>query len=174
MKACGDCGLQKPLEMFNINPKGKFGRRSNCKECQAAYVRAHYRGNQAAHIASTNTYRAANRDRLAAARVARINAERAADPEGYRRQRYGEWIRHRYKMSLAEFDALLHLQGGACAICGRVPDKFQVDHDHDTGIVRGLLCRGCNTLLGQASESEAILSRAIEYLQAHSHSGQED
>lgn len=62
--------------------------------------------------------------------------------------------RRRYGITVAQYETMLQQQGGCCAICGvskqRVPrlKHFSVDHDHVTGVVRGLLCSGCNTFLG--------------------------
>lgn len=57
-----------------------------------------------------------------------------------------------YGMDLAQYDVLLAAQGGGCALCGVVKYgrgyAFQVDHDHSTGRVRGLLCATCNMQLG--------------------------
>lgn len=59
-------------------------------------------------------------------------------------------------------------QGGECAIChdelGSVA-KAHLDHNHTTGEIRALLCRGCNHLLSNAKENKAILQSAIEYLE---------
>lgn len=51
-----------------------------------------------------------------------------------------------YGITLEEYDKLLKEQNGLCAICKVVPvsNKLAVDHDHDTGTVRGLLCPRCN------------------------------
>ena len=57
-------------------------------------------------------------------------------------------------------------QGGRCKICGSTPSKpLHVEHDHDTGKVRGLTCHFCNTMLGMALDSTAILMRAVLYLE---------
>ena len=60
-------------------------------------------------------------------------------------------------------------QKGLCAICKeRVGDALRVDHDHETGNLRALLCNNCNALLGFAGENSETLARAIEYLKKHS------
>jgi hypothetical protein len=71
------------------------------------------------------------------------------------RQRLHGGSRHyhlklRYGIGADEFDELVVQQGGVCAICGR-PDPEHVDHDHETGAVRGILCFNCNGGLGQSA-----------------------
>jgi hypothetical protein len=69
----------------------------------------------------------------------------------------------KYGMSPLDVLSLQDKQNDLCAICG---DKkvLQVDHDHETGRIRGLLCVTCNTALGKFKESTEMLQRAIEYL----------
>jgi hypothetical protein len=74
-----------------------------------------------------------------------------------------------YGITIEQYDALLAQQGGRCAICpeinpGRGHKYFTVDHDHETGEVRGLLCIACNLLLGYAKDHIGILESAQEYL----------
>ena len=54
--------------------------------------------------------------------------------------------RHKYGITLAQYEAMLEHQSGGCAICERPPAarRLSVDHDHKTGIIRGLLCDYCN------------------------------
>jgi hypothetical protein len=61
---------------------------------------------------------------------------------------------------------LLAAQGGGCAIYGRRPGNISlhVDHDHETGAIRGLLCVGCNNALGQFKDSTDLLARASNYV----------
>lgn len=55
-----------------------------------------------------------------------------------------------FNLSLADYDAILAYQGGVCAICKNRPTskRHAVDHDHASGLIRGLLCYRCNKLLG--------------------------
>ena len=73
-----------------------------------------------------------------------------------------------YNLSAEQYDELLAIQNGGCAICGNHPRKqrLAVDHNHKTDEVRGLLCNWCNRkVLGGARESIDILLRAARYLE---------
>ena len=82
------------------------------------------------------------------------------------------WLR-RYGITREWYDKTLALQGGGCAIChtkevGRKGHThLHVDHDHATGIVRGLLCDRCNKGLGYFKDNESSLASAAEYLEKH-------
>ncbi|WP_425457693.1 endonuclease VII domain-containing protein [Catellatospora sichuanensis] len=72
----------------------------------------------------------------------------------------------KYGISLEIYHELLALQRGLCAICGnRSSEALVVDHCHESGSVRGLLCRSCNTGIGLLGESIRNLTRALCYLQ---------
>lgn len=73
-----------------------------------------------------------------------------------------------YGLSLKEYYVLLMVQCGKCYICGStpvLPDRLHVDHDHETGRVRGLLCFSCNSGLGNFKDSLGLLVGAAEYLE---------
>lgn len=62
---------------------------------------------------------------------------------------------------------MLRSQGGGCALCHRPPRPgkvLHVDHDHETGSVRGLLCFTCNNALGDFEDDPGRLRAAITYL----------
>lgn len=67
-------------------------------------------------------------------------------------------------MTLEEYKKMLDDQKRCCAICNRVMDKPHVDHDHETGKVRQLLCRECNCALGLLREDIRIAEGMITYL----------
>jgi hypothetical protein len=78
-------------------------------------------------------------------------------------------VQQTYGLQKGEYARLYEFQLGHCAICRRATGasrKLSVDHDHDTGAVRGLLCRPCNTMLGHARDRREFFERAAVYLLA--------
>jgi Autographiviridae endonuclease VII len=87
------------------------------------------------------------------------------------------YYKKKYGIDLKEYTRLFKKQKGKCAICKRPPHgktrwgreiNLVVDHCHETGKVRGLLCRHCNLLIGRLTTSTAKASRASAYLRKHS------
>lgn len=80
--------------------------------------------------------------------------------------------RYRYGIEPEEFQALVEKQGGRCAICGEVPARLHVDHDHGCCLgdrtcgecIRGLLCGVYNRSLGGFKDNILALQSAIDYL----------
>lgn len=103
--------------------------------------------------AKERAYYEKNYDRLKAQRKAWQDAQGKA-----------HHIRNKYGLSLEALQTMEDTQNGLCAICGRVPVKFHVDHDHVTGRVRGLLCNHCNWGLGHFFDNCTLLQKAIVYL----------
>lgn len=104
------------------------------------------------------------RQSAAALRAKRTPEQRAADREKQRVYR----LKKNFGIDGDDYASLLTNQGGRCAICtGRPRSKrLAVDHDHQTGEVRGLLCKRCNhDLLGSAKDTVEILLRAVAYLE---------
>jgi hypothetical protein len=73
-----------------------------------------------------------------------------------------------YGISVKQFEEMFAKQDGKCAICA---DSFTgtpcIDHNHNTGVVRQLLCRSCNTCLGSIKENIKILNSMIDYINRH-------
>ena len=82
-----------------------------------------------------------------------------------------QWLKRKYNMEINQFQSIKIKQKGNCAICNtKLEDGFlvHVDHDHETGNVRGILCRWCNTGLGNFKDSMVNLKSALRYLKKYS------
>lgn len=73
-------------------------------------------------------------------------------------------LRQRYGAGADDIHRLIDAQGGWCVICRRRP-ATQVDHDHTTGEIRGILCLYCNAGMGALRDDPDIIASAIEYLE---------
>ena len=100
--------------------------------------------------------------------TARERERRARDPAATRRKDRERNLNDKYGLAPGKFEALVEAQRGRCAICGGGPTgnhgRLVVDHDHATGVVRGLLCAMCNTMVGMARDDPAILLAASDYV----------
>lgn len=77
--------------------------------------------------------------------------------KGYRLQK-------KYKLTLDMYNQMVQQQNGNCLICLKATSNFDIDHCHTTQVIRGLLCRQCNLLLGMARDDIFVLTQAINYL----------
>ena len=143
-KRCCACQKILPTGEFVSNAPAQDGLTYRCRACHAAW---------------NADWRAANPERVRAmvAKRDRLTSRRAK-------------LRHKYKMELEQFDAMLASQGGRCAICSVVLAEGgrggpNVDHCHSSGRVRGILCASCNQGLGHFADNAERLRSAIEYLE---------
>jgi len=85
-------------------------------------------------------------------------------------QRKSDYKR-KYGITVEEYNSLLESQDYSCKICGKNEDEFKyhlcVDHNHETGEVRGLLCKSCNTFLGKIEYNLNKAVKSIEYLREY-------
>lgn len=144
MSACRKCG-------DDLTPGGNWGSTAAkkhdyiCRGCVSDAGRAYYRANREHVLTAVKTYRDAHKEQLA----------------NYR-------LQYHYGITAAKYNAMLEVQGGCCAICGKTPEenerKLSVDHDHATGEVRGLLCSNCNRGIGLLQDSPELCELAVLYL----------
>lgn len=146
LKPCSQCGEIKPLSEFYKQRQYYSGRCKNCmQDARKEYTQK--RG----HV-----WKETRRNRY------------ASDKE-YRQKIRGRELYRKYKITQQEYDDLLEKQGGVCKICKQLrpwrgSTTLHVDHCHQSGRVRGLLCHFCNSLLGYTGEDIAVPRAAIEYL----------
>jgi hypothetical protein len=152
MKKCSKCDTVKPLNEFPRDKRNKDGLYTYCKMCSRAKSLA---------------WKQANPERSREGQ----RQSRQKNPRVYRNKQL-LWT---FGITLEQYEQMEANQNGLCAIC-RKPEteihpnskklrNFAVDHDHDTGHIRGLLCNSCNRALGLFNDNPDILRSAITYLE---------
>ena len=163
-KRCKVCGELKSVDDFYRAAEMKDGYRNDCKGCNLAAKAARYRANPEPAIERTKRWRDENPERYREyqERWRASGKKKEADRRSYLRRKYG--------ISVEQYDELFETQEGRCAICGSEPTpgiSLHVDHDHETGERRGLLCFKCNNALGDFNDDTGQLIRAVAYLESH-------
>ena len=88
----------------------------------------------------------------------------ASENKARRREVMRKYQMSLYGLTIADYEKLFVSQQGQCAICS-IEGRLDVDHDHKTNEVRGLLCGHCNRGLGHLKDSAAIMRKAVAYLE---------
>lgn len=161
MKVCTLCEVEQSVNNFSKHKGYRDGLRSWCKECCTKTNAVHkanpvYKEKQKVYAKKKKQ----NDPVYRAACTARMKAWRAKNPEHVKAKNI-----ERYGITYKQFQQMLEDQDARCRICATDLFAPQVDHCHTTGVVRGLLCKQCNILLGAAKDSVEILCNAIEYLE---------
>jgi hypothetical protein len=152
-KTCTLCKETKPVEEFGRRGgKTKFAHhvKSRCKKCECEERKKH------------------------------AVKKRLEDPLAHRKY----WLNYKYGITLEEYDYMFKVQNGVCAICNEPETKIDprsgevkilsVDHCHNSGEVRALLCDDCNVSLGKMKDNPTRLGKAAEYIRsACEHSGKD-
>jgi uncharacterized protein GlcG (DUF336 family) len=137
------------------------------REKRLAQNRAYYAAHKEKILARSKAYNAAHKEEIIAWHKAWYDAhkeEQAAWMKIYK-------LKQNFGLTLAEYDKMLESQGGVCKICGGVGlsgKRLSVDHDHETGKVRGLLCSKCNTAIGLLDDDPKTFLKASLYLMVRS------
>lgn len=132
-----------------------------CKKCKVVKASTEfYRSN-----GGTSSYTECKMCNIA--RASAWRKRRCAEDPSYNRRAA---LKRLYGITLQEYDNLLIRQKGVCAICsadapGGKGKFFHVDHCHDTGGIRGLLCHLCNTGIGALADDPQLLREAADYLE---------
>ena len=112
--------------------------------------------------------------RCRACLTAAVREWAAEHPEEFEERKRSSHLRKSFGITSEQYEKILAKQGGGCAICGATTDDIghptqrhlHVDHDHETGLVRGILCFNCNRGLGSFHEDVFVLANALDYLQS--------
>lgn len=143
-----------------LRVKSERQRMANPEKARDA-CRKFYAENKVAELARIKKYYSYNKEKQALknAKYKKKYPDRVKD----------DYLRRRFGLSLFRYEAMFVLQEGKCGIC---QNNFNhttphVDHDHENGVVRALLCRRCNTGLGQFRDCPQTLINAAQYVAFH-------
>lgn len=144
-RGCTRCGIEKDIDEFYWHNSSKRRHRSHCKKCC----------------------------NINHAEWCKLHPEKLAEyVSRHRKKHYKrtsiEVACKRYKIKVVDYLEMFRKQNGKCAICGishlELNERISIDHCHETGRFRGLLCSCCNRLLGYAKDNISILESAVKYL----------
>jgi hypothetical protein len=157
-KSCSpDCSSKYTRAKRSAKGKGLFTK--NCVICKTQFKTG---GTSNRVITCSPSCRAKRSQEQLDARRESVNTSRRGE-----RNRKGNLFR-RFGITEVDYLRMFDEQGGCCAICGTstpgTSGVFAVDHDHSTGRVRGLLCRGCNIGIGNLGDDAERLESAVRYL----------
>lgn len=137
-KKCTKCGAWKPLFDFHKRPDTKDGRRTDCKTCFSQRHKDKWKSLTAEERSLIGT-----KNRL----------------------------KHQYGLSIEEYQQMAKEQKEKCYICGNEANyngkPLYVDHCHNSGKVRKLLCQHCNSGLGMFKDNPELLIKAADYVKEH-------
>ena len=192
MKTCTKCGIEKPLDEFHRWSLSKDGYRSQCRACRKIERKEKFRPlsmskEEYLHLHTLKSLETSETKVCVA--CLEIQPLRDFSPnKGYRKdvfsrckscervrgtERYSPEDRRKralkdYGLSITDYETLLNSQKGLCAICaspeGRTGTRLYIDHDHSSGLVRGLLCGNCNSGLGMLGDNLEGVEAAAAYL----------
>ncbi|MPQ99636.1 endonuclease [Modestobacter sp. I12A-02628] len=190
-KFCRDCGYHRPVADFSVNKRSRDGLAFYCRqhlaerslksrEARRVKPRTHRFAPQGTVVpeghkwcpdcGSVKRLDAFPRTRASSSGRATYclpchneRGKRSREAVGGSRTYH---LTRRYGITAEEADAMSAQQDGRCAICRTAP-AAHVDHDHETGRVRELLCFGCNGGLGQFKDAPDVLRRAATYVEEH-------
>lgn len=160
-RVCSICKIEKELNDINF-AKDKYdpvaGLTHNCKVCRNKKAKE---------------YRDSNPEKI---RIKNLSAKESrksfyASEEGILSSRKAH-LKRTYGITLEDYNKMAETQDHKCMICGGTEMNYRnkvlcVDHNHETGKIRGLLCGLCNSGIGKFKENEQLLLNAIKYLQQY-------
>ena len=138
IKVCKVCNKEKPLSSYHKSKIHKLGCRNVCKLCRN--------------------------------KRQKITPEKRKESYSYEKNRNTK-LKQTYGITYDDYLEMFNEQDGKCLICSRHQKDLKlalaVDHCHDTGMIRGLLCGNCNSGIGNLRDDISLLKKAIEYLESY-------
>lgn len=181
-KICCNCKKEKSVYYFSKDKKSNDKLSYRCKDCNIRCLKIYYQENKEQVLNQQKEYYQSVKDTKKYKNCSKnyyqshkenIKMYPSSNPE----QKKDRYLQRLYGITLEQYRQMLNNQNGVCAICnqpettinkrGNCVQYLAVDHNHQTGKVRGLLCRKCNRILGDAKENIEIFNSATNYLNLH-------
>lgn len=167
MKTCTRCLLSKHQEEFVKSSRSKDGWHSQCKSCHAERAKIYRAENP--HILKDQYKK----------RWQYVKEWNKNNPEKSKLYARRYYLKYTYGITLTEYDKMRKEQNYSCYTCNEhesiVPRKSEdssnalcVDHCHESGKIRKLLCMNCNVIIGLCKENKTTLFNLIDYIGEHS------
>ena len=152
---CSACKEIKTLSSFYKYSKSSSRRKGQCIPCYNSFS-FEYRSNPEVKERAKHN----------------LEQRKKKNPYKYKESIRSYALKYKYGLTDEDYTKMLEDQDHKCAICGIHQSEYEktlyVDHDHNTGEVRGLLCGKCNTGLGMFQDQHYLLENALEYLNRYS------
>ena len=167
-KKCCVCKEFKPVSEFGRLKSAKDGLSWKCKSCRRDSDNKKYSENKDKMLAERKAWRKNNKDK--------VKKSHAKYYKSHKKEVKNSMLKSRYGITIDDYNNMFKEQNGKCAICDihqvALNKSFCIDHNHETGEVRGLLCSRCNYGLGFFDDSSKNMKSAIRYLKKHKSGGQ--
>ena len=155
MKKCTKCKVEKDLSEFAKDKYNPDGLTYRCKECRNVHYNDFYKKNPEKQKQKNDSQKE-NRQKFYSSDKGIISSRKAH-------------LKRCFGITLEQYNKLSELQNHVCAICNSPETHYRnsvlsVDHNHQTGKIRGLLCSTCNRALGLFKDNRKNLINAIKYL----------
>lgn len=159
MKTCSKCkvGFAATAEFFQRDASRKDGLYPRCKVCTQKGKRE-----------SDQRLKTKNKEEFLERRRRYVKTYKIKHPDKTKHSDRNTRLKRKFGITTVDYDQMLAAQNGSCAICKQQPTStLHVDHDHNTGRLRKLLCSRCNLGLGIFNDDVELFATAILYVEAH-------
>ena len=173
LKKCPQCGKEYPAtpDFFYRHTRTKDGLNSCCKNCSKKKCKEYYWNNREKELKRSKKWDDEHKEHRKQYRKQYRKTNKKTIKESDRKYA----LKSKFGITFEEYNQMKQEQDYKCAICGceetslykgKIRD-LAVDHDHNTGEVRELLCNSCNNVIGFSRENPFILIQAINYIKKH-------
>jgi hypothetical protein len=175
-KLCSKCHRNLPITEFYPSKKGLNGLTAQCKDCYSREAKIRKLDPLVKKKDTSVKHIWEETNKLKMQKVRKDYRQEVLNgSESSKRASFKSKLKHKYNITVDQYETLKQKQDNRCAICGiELTGLSHIDHCHKTGKVRGILCFGCNIGIGHLKDDIKLLKSAIKYLEtAENEEGQQ-